>query len=1382
MRHGLENVNEFYTSNYWDESLAKDLSAKLASLPSSDARAKALHELDRDYWSIKDRYRRGMKDTTEHLLAFYRKVFAALNFSPSESRGASIEDGAEFPVFATAGENEARLMALVVDRAEVADFEGVPAGAPIPQDVLRDERDVRDIFDEEFFRIEPPLRWGMMLAPERMLIATRSKWGAGRYLAVDWEAVFSQRSFDVYRELLGLLACEHLVPSSGASVHDEWDESSDRRAFAVTTELRSAVREGIEALVKEMVHSRRESHKKFMPDAEPESYARELSHDALFYIYRIIFLLFVESRDVDDSLPLKSALYRGGYSIEKLVEVCLQDLEPHAPEYEGDFLDQSLKKIFALIWNGYNPAVATGSLGFDRVESRTGFFVKGLKADLFDPARLKHLGDVKIRNCVLQRLIKSLTFSKGEGRKAQVGRISYASLGVNQLGAVYEGLLSYTGYFAKEPLYYLKVAETKQADFDRDRASESVFLCPKSLADTYRKHKTKKYQLTDDNFARVSVDDPKLAEVAKGDFVYRLAGRDRQKLASYYTPESLTRLTVKYALKVLFESKKTPTELLQVKILEPAMGSGAFLGEAVRQLAEHINDLEQLNPQTRSASPEARAKRRAEIRYQLIANNVYGVDLNPTAIELAKFTLWLGALEAGKDPPDFTGRLELGNSLIGARFDLAAAGVYPWLMLDEGMLAYDKKLKDYDASGFEAVKEFRKKLLSSQLSADKSEVQVVQRAAAAEFAKLPDLEAARRLGMACDLWCCYFFLLAADLGVMPATHGELLAVIGELLAGRALTQKVAAVVKRIVAEERFFHWEVRFAEVLRSGGFDLILANPPWVAVGWQDSLYVSDLNPVPACLNLNAADTRVFVKSAEDSRLNRYLAQQYIRVDGYTKMLATAFYADIAGSQKNTYKAFDVLMMRVMAPAGAIGVIQEDGALEDEDGTALRANMYRRFRYHFQFQNAFNLFAEVGHRKRYSVNIFSTDQGMPKFSHIGNLFTPYTVDATFEHNAPHDPVPMVQDKHGNWETRPHRQRVIEIDSDSIRSFGAFLNQQDSLAPAFLNLHSRELLGFVENIGACKTTFGDLAGEGGAIGSEMLHETGAQDDGLIKKAPGTAKNIETLVLSGPNIEAGNPFAKECRVAAKSKGDYDPVDLEAIDDDFVPRTVYQFVGDLKKAETKFRELAGKPYRSFYRVATRNMVSPTNARCCFAAIIAPGAMHIHTVASVAFSDPLLTLLCAGITGSLVADAILRLRSAGHFYYGDFASFPAGSRRDFDASIQRRVVALQCLTSAYKRLWSGAAPLAKTSDSLLNGLSFANLKSTWTKSSPLRAPADREQALIEIDALVALSFNLTVAELLQIYEILFPVLVKYDREASFDRKAKLEEAHAFFAKRGW
>ena len=140
------------------------------------------------------------------------------------------------------------------------------------------------------------------------------------------------------------------------------------------------------------------------------------------------------------------------------------------------------------------------------------------------------------------------------------------------MGAVYESLLSYQGFYAEEDLY-----EVKKEGEKRDELETAWFVPGRELD---------KYTDGEKVFERDEEGRSKLLKYPKGKFIYRRTGRSRESSASYYTPESLTRLVVKYALKERIKEDMPAKEILELTVCEPAMGSGAFLTEAVNQLAE----------------------------------------------------------------------------------------------------------------------------------------------------------------------------------------------------------------------------------------------------------------------------------------------------------------------------------------------------------------------------------------------------------------------------------------------------------------------------------------------------------------------------------------------------------------------------------------------------------------------------------------------------------------------------------------------------------------------------------------------------------------------------------------------------------------------------
>ncbi len=529
----------------------------------------------------------------------------------------------------------------------------------------------RELLDSVIFQTENAPRWVLFLAGDQIYLAERNKWIAGRYLRFNLADLFTRLENDALKAVCGLLHRDVLVPADGACLHDTLEEKSHKHAFAVTGDLKHGVRRSVELLANEAIWYLKESKRAVYAN---EQIAGQLKDDCVTWLYRLLFLFYVEARGSElDVVPMKSTAYRKGYSLEGLRDLELVALTTEKAR-NGYYLDASLAQLFKIVNQGYagqeEDKHATGS--FSAFGSEPSLEVHALASPLFDDDRLQILKGIKFRNSVLQQILQNLSLSAEKGGKKR-GRISYAQLGISQLGSVYESLLSYTGFFAQEADGLYEVAakadveaiNKSHAGKGRSREDVATYFIPASQADQYK----------EEEFVR-NEHGQKVVH-PKGSYIYTLAGRSREKSASFYTPEVLTQCVVKYSLKELLweqpsasgaqpKIKLSAAEILDLTICEPAMGSGAFLIEAIDQLADAYLGAIQSERHKQIPSDEyQREKRRVKAR--LATNNCYGVDLNTMAVRLAQVSLWLGSMYEGGKCPWFGLRLANGNSLVGAR-------------------------------------------------------------------------------------------------------------------------------------------------------------------------------------------------------------------------------------------------------------------------------------------------------------------------------------------------------------------------------------------------------------------------------------------------------------------------------------------------------------------------------------------------------------------------------------------------------------------------------------------------------------------------------------------------------------------------------------------
>lgn len=706
---GLQNENEFYSTHYLQEVLQKDLKSSFAEWAveaGGNGRSpdEVLGGLSGMYFQKRNRY----LDRSEraHRLALQRSVAESLlealgyAYAPMLKR---LDDDRWLPVLSQVTRTDGSPLLCVLE-APPADgdeepdpleatltaeqFEGLRpehAGANAARSAFEVDKNrplqtpLAELITKGLFALDEPPRWVLVLSATQVVLIDRNKWPQKRMLRFEIDEILSRKETDTLKAVVALLHRHSTCPADGLSLLDTFDSNAHKHAFAVSEDLKYALRESIELIGNEVVWYLQQVRKEKTYDGSLD--ANQLTTECLRYMYRLLFLFYIEARPELGYAPMDSDEYLKGYSIESLRDLELKELR--TPEArDGYYLHYSLEQLFSLVFNGF-PQTENGgrngqaALTFDPDEAskRHTFSIEPLRSRLFDPQQTPLLSKVKLRNKVLQRVIRLMSLSDPDHR-ARRERISYSALGINQLGAVYEALLSYSGFFAEE-----RLVEIKKAGEKRDPLEVAYFVPEDGLSDF-----TEDEIVFDDDGAPLTYD--------RGTFIYRLAGREREKSASYYTPEVLTACLVKYALKELIgeDTDDMPADdILNLTICEPAMGSGAFLNEAVNQLAEAY--LQRKQDETGAyISHEEYAREKQKVKMYLADTNVYGVDLNPVARELGEVSLWLNTMyeQRADDPeheaggmafvPWFGLQLRTGNSLIGARRQVYA----PHLVQDDG--------------------------------------------------------------------------------------------------------------------------------------------------------------------------------------------------------------------------------------------------------------------------------------------------------------------------------------------------------------------------------------------------------------------------------------------------------------------------------------------------------------------------------------------------------------------------------------------------------------------------------------------------------------------------------------------------------------------------
>ena len=398
--------------------------------------------------------------------------------------------------------------------------------------------------------------------------------------------------------------------------------------------------------------------------------------------------------------------------------------------------------------------------------------------------------------------------------------------------------------------------------------------------------------------------------------------RDLRKASgTFYTPRRVTAFVVRHALEPLVRHRSAD-DILALRVLDPAMGSGAFLVAACRFLADAAEAA--LIRDGRWHPGDATPGDRAALRRDVASRCLFGVDLNPTAVQLARLSLWLATL-AGDRPLSFLDHhLVAGDSLVGATPDdirRQPGGVGSGHRHRVLPLFPDQPLQ----LALQAAVDVRQRL-----TAEDDTTPAVIRAKERALAALGRADAPLgRWSRVLDLWCAGWFwddrratdgaLPAPDRAVFQDLVASLLGAPSSLaprLAARYL-ERAAAIARR----QRFLHWPLTFPEVFAGadgasradGGFDAVIGNPPW-------DMIRGDLG--------DAATRRQRVDEAR-------LLTGFIRDSGV--------YSVASRAHVNRYQLFVERALQLVRPGGRLGLVLPAGAASDAGAAGLRRHLFDR-------------------------------------------------------------------------------------------------------------------------------------------------------------------------------------------------------------------------------------------------------------------------------------------------------------------------------------------------------------------------------------------------------------------------------------------------------
>jgi hypothetical protein len=663
-------------------------------------------------------------------------------------------------------------------------------------------------FQIDYYLRTTGLRWGILTDGRYWRLYNRdTSFRLNSYYEVDLISLVEQNNEEAFKYFYLFFRREaFLGAEKQESFLDLVFRESAHYARAIGSKLQDAVYEALETLCEGFVAYQKNG-------LDPRLQLREIYDNPLILLYRLLFIFHAESRGL---LPLDTnQSYRDNYSLDHLkrdIAKCIDQGAVIPPDWTSYWAQ--LRALFK--------AISEGSPPIDVYEYNGG---------LFDPSRHEFLMQYEIGDSYLARALDLLARAESEQEKRRAF-VDYRDLAIQHLGSIYEGLLEHKPRVADEEMVII-----------REKGREKVV--PRAESNGRRAY----------------------GEKHRGEIYLALEKGERKATGSYYTPDYIVKYIVENTLGTLVREKiegwrrkvlelqtkvkgargenrailekelentrnGLADEIMSLRVLDPAMGSGHFLVRATEYLAEELATNPDIPPPTHDGAIE-------DVDYwkrRVVERCIYGVDVNPLAVELAKVSLWLSTAANNKPLSFLDHHLRCGNSLIGAR--LTELGQLPVLTKKKPAKAQpaSQSLLEYHFHQNVAAavdNYFRITALASdklQEIQEKEKLYGVSREILKRYREVAHVRTSMYFGN--DVPAEGYMALQDKIGATDSEWAEL-----------ERQPWFTKAVEMSGKERCFFHWELEFPESffdrngnpLQSPGFSAVIGNPPYDVIAEKE-------------------------------------------------------------------------------------------------------------------------------------------------------------------------------------------------------------------------------------------------------------------------------------------------------------------------------------------------------------------------------------------------------------------------------------------------------------------------------------------------------------------------------------------------------------------
>jgi hypothetical protein len=732
----------------------------------------------------------------------------------------------------------------------------------------------------------------------------------------DLENMFTSRNYGDFRALYRLCHATRFIEPVVADDEEDDIETPLEQLYQVALstgvkvgqDLQSNVVSAIETLGTGLLN---QEIREYLEEGGEEE-AKEYYQEVLLLVYRLLFLMYAEQRGM---MASRDSLYTDEYSVTNLREKA--ETRTNRSDRNSD------------LWHGLQSTFRLVEKGDDELG------VPCYNGMLFDSDRLEWVSESECYNADLLDAIEDLTLIEYEGTRQ---RISYADLGVEEIGSVYESLLEFTPKLATE------VVELE------DRT------------------------------------------VSHGEFYLDDRGTERKETGSYYTDPGLVQELVQSSLKPVVEdrleaattTKEQEEALLDITVCDPASGSGAFLIAANNFLAQRLARI-------RSDSNYPPEEQIREARRDVLQHCIYAVDLNPMAVELAKVSLWINSAVEDKPLNFLDHHIKCGNSLIGTNSELLE-GEFPVDAYEtsggrDGHVG-NKVRKRIRSENKERSKGSSESSLQKWGASKEEYIDIAEQLDKIEeddtrdikkkkqlYDELQQSEAYRQEKLAYDIWTAAFYWPMDGSTKEFPSPSTIEKIRRNSDPNDDALQDLIERATKISEQQRFFHWELEFPEIFSkpTSGFDCLLGNPPWDKVKVEEKEWFAGKVPEIAESDSKGYRTKI-INELKDS--NRDLHEQWKlaskRSSQTSKFVRESGRYPLSGSGEiNTYPVFTELAgVYLVNNKGRAGIIVKTGLATDYRTQDLFARFVEEDRLVslYDFVNEEGLFPDVAPPERFCL------------------------------------------------------------------------------------------------------------------------------------------------------------------------------------------------------------------------------------------------------------------------------------------------------------------------------------------------------------------------------------------------------------------------------